>query len=447
MASTPDEWLPVLSKRLDKRQPRILLNRRYSSGDAPMPELGRNTKASWEAFQKKARTDMGGLVCQSLGGRIVPNGVFVGDSTNTVAVEAARKVWRDNRLDVVFADAIADMLSVSVGYLMTGVRAGEPIITAEKPEQMITAPDPAQPWRARAALKAWRDPDDGNDYALVMIPGARQRYVRKSTNENGTPLSTVFSEGWEPLGEVETFEGPVPVFVLDNLNGVAEFEPHIDVIDRINLGKLQRMVLTAMQAFKQRAMKGGLPTEDEDGNSIDWAKVFEPAPGALWDLPEGIDVWESEAVDIRPLLEGEKADARDFAAVTQTPISVFIPDSSNQSAEGAANAQRGEIAKAKNRIARVKPPMAAALLQALRILGLDDGSTVDVRFEPAEHVSFTEKTTAAVAAKASGRSQRWIAENIFGMTPEEFQQDQNDLAAEQLQQSILIGAGSGNTIG
>ncbi len=60
----------------------------------------------------------------------------------------ARRVWRDNRLDVVFADAISNMLTTSVGYLITGVRDGQPIITSEKPEQVITAPDPTQPWRA-----------------------------------------------------------------------------------------------------------------------------------------------------------------------------------------------------------------------------------------------------------------------------------------------------------
>ena len=36
-------------------------------------------------------------------------------------------------------------------------------------------------------------------------------------------------------------------------------------------------------------------------------------------------MWESAETDIRPLLEGEKTDARDFAAVTLTPLSVFIP--------------------------------------------------------------------------------------------------------------------------
>ncbi len=443
MNTTPEMWLPILAKRLDERQPKIALNRRYSRGDAPMPEMGANTKASWVAFQKKARTDLGGLACQSLSGRMVPNGVRVGASFTGPGVDAARTVWRDNRLDVVFADAIWDMLSTSVGYLVTGMRLGEPVITAEPPEQVITAPDPAQPWRARAALKAWRDPDDGNDYAYVWVLGQRQKFVRSSKNEHGTPHATVSAATWRTDGDPEIYSGPIPVYVLDNFNGVAEFEPHIDVIDRVNLGKLQRMVTAAMQAFKQRALKGGLPEHDSEGNTVDWAKILEPAPGALWDLPEGIDVWESAAVDIRPLLEGEKSDLRDFAAVMQLPLDVLIPDGENQSATGAANAHKGEIQRAKNRIARATPPMAAALLQALRILGLDDGSTVDVLWEPPEHVSFSEKTAAAVAAKSAGYSSRWIAQNIMGMSPDEIRQNEDDLAAEQLQQFTLMGATGG----
>lgn len=445
MATTPAEWLPILAKRLDARQGRIARNRRYSNGHAPMPEMGKNTRASWESFQKKARTNYGGLACESLGGRMVPNGVRVGSSMTSEAVMVARRVWRDNRLGVVFADAISNMLTTSLGYLVTGVREGDPVITSELPEQVITAPDPTQPWRARAALKAWRDADSGMDYALVWVPGARQLFARKSAGQGNKLLSTV-AGSWFPVeGRYETYSGGVPVYVLENKDSVAEFEPHIDVIDRINLGKLQRLVVTAMQAFKQRAMKGGLPDEDDDGNSINWAKVFEPAPGALWDLPEGIDVWESEQTDIRPLLEGEKADARDFAAVTRTPISVFIPSGENQSAEGAANAKEGEIQKAKNRIERATAPMAAALLEALRILGADQGETVEILWMPPEHVSFTEKTQAATQAKAAGMSDRWIKQNIMGMSPDEIAQDETDAATDQLLAATLIGVPSGDT--
>lgn len=443
MATTPDEWLPILANRMDARRPQIALNRSYANGDARLPEMGQNTRASWEAFQKKARTDMGGLACMSLAGRIVPIGVRVGPGKDSPGAVAARRVWRDNRLDVVFADAIWNMLSTSYGYLVTGIRAGDPIITSEIPEQFITAPDPIQPWRALAALKAWRDEDAGKDRAIVWVPGARQRYSRSSVTELGV-MSGQVSGRWESDGDPELYRGGVPCHSLENFNRVAEFEPHIDVIDRINLGKLQRLVVTAMQAYKQRAMKGGLPKVDEDENEIDWAKIFEPAPGALWDLPEGIDVWESAAVDIRPLLEGEKTDMRDFAAVMQLPIDVFLPAGENQSATGAANAHKGEIQRAKDRIARASAPMEAALLDALRILGLDDGSTVEIQFAPPEHVSLMEKTAAAKSARDAGYSRRWVAQNIMGMSPDEIAENESALAEEMLQQSILVGAPSGD---
>lgn len=442
MATTPAEWLPILAARLDARQARIAKNRSYANGNAPLPEMGANTKATWKAFQKKARTNFGGLSCESLGGRMVPNGVRVGTSMTNPGVLAARRVWRDNRLDVVFGDAISNMLTTSVGYLITGVRGGDPVITSEIPEQVITAPDPTQPWRARAALKAWRDQDAGKDYALVWVAGQRQLFVRESKTISGTLIGLVAGE-WDASGPLETFAGGVPVYVLENKDGVAEFEPHIDVIDRINLGKLQRLVVTAMQAFKQRAMKGGLPEQDDDGNDINWAKVFEPAPGALWDLPEGIDVWESAATDIRPLLDGEKVDARDFAAVMHTPLDVFVPEGENQSATGAANAHKGEIQKAKNRIARVTAPMSGALLEALRILGVDNDETVEVLWEPPEHISFTEKTLAAKQAKDAGMSARWIKQNIMGMSPDEIAQDESDAATDQLLAATLIGAAGG----
>ena len=442
MASTPEEWLPILAGRMDARMPAIAKLRKYASGDAIMPEMGANTKASWKAFQKKARTNYAGLGCQSLAGRIVPTGVSVGNSRTNAAVDALRRVWRDNRLSIVFADVIRLMLSVRVGYLITGIRDGEPVITSEPPERVITAPDPVQPWRARAALKAWRDDDAKKDYAYVWVPGIRQRFSRDVKTESGTIRGTI-AEGWELDGEPEIYDGPVPVYAVENEDGVAEFEPHIDVIDRINLGKLQRPVVTAYQALKARALKN-LPEKDEEGNDIDWGKRLDFAPGALIDLPEGIDVWESEAVDIRPLLEGEKQDARDFAAVMRTPIDVFIPEGQNQSAAGAANAHKGEIQKAKDRINRARAPMEAALLSALRILGLDEGETIQVTFESPEHISLTEKAAAAQAAKGAGKSQRWIDQHIWGMSPDEIDREEADRAAEQLQMMVLTGAISGD---
>ncbi len=432
----PVEALPLLLSALDERAPRIARNRRYAEGDADLPEMGANLRASWAAFQKKARTNFGGLLCQSLAGRMLPLGVRVGESDE--AARVARQLWRNNRLDVVFQEAIWDMLSTSVGYVLTAASGDGVVITSERPEQMITLPEPAQPWRSRAALKVWRDNVQGKDFASVWVPGEAQLFVRDSADQNRL-FTAVNSGKWEPVGEPYPYVGGVPVQVLDI--GVAEFEEHTDVIDRINLGKLNRLVISAMQAFKQRAIKGDLPDTDEDGNELDWAKTFEPAPGALWELPEGIDIWESQQTDIRPLLEAEQADARDFAAVTQAPISIFIPDGQNQSAEGAISAKEGEIAKAIRRISVARPAFEGAIVDALRILDADAGETVEVQFAPPAYVSYQEKASAASLASAAGMTRRWIARNIWGLSPEEISELETDAAVEQLS---LFGAANGD---
>lgn len=433
MAKTPAEWLPILIGKLNARATQLKLNRDYSEGRARLPEMGKNTRASWIAFQKKARTDFGGLLCRSLIGRISPIGVLVGDNETSEQLLALRKVWRDNRLQIVLGDAIWNMLATGIGYLLTEVRDGAPVITSERPEQMITAPDPFQPWRSRAALKAWRD--GKVDRATVWTPEGYQRFSRQAQNQYGRDLE-LSPEGWEAEEFIPTATG-VPVHVMVNPHGAAEFEQHIDVIDRINLGKLNRLVVTAMQAFKQRALKrtgdaAAMDEPEEDGSEVDYTKVFEPAPGALWDLPEGVDIWSDPATDIRPLLEGEKQDARDFAAVTQAPIGTFIPDGENQSSAGVAAGREGEIAKAKNRIEIAKSAIEGSLLEALRILSLETEETVNVKFAPPAYISLEEKATGAKLAKESGMPQRWIAEYIWGLTPDEIRKLNTDLALEQL---------------
>lgn len=443
---TPEEWLPILAKRLDERQPEIKRLRSYCNGKAPLPEMGRNLRKSWEAFQKKSRTNFGGLACQTVGSRIVPLGVRVGNADDNPLVVAARRVWRDNRMKVQIKDAVQDRLQTRYGYLVVGVDAeGRAVVTREKPEDFITVPDPLQPWRARAALKVWRDDIEGVDYALVWVAGQRQRFSR-SSQVNGVTRA-VAVEGWSLSGEPELFDGPPPVVSLERDEALVE--SHTDLIDRINLGKLQRLVTTAMQAFRQRAIRpkdkdsDGLPEFDADGNAIDWAKVLEPAPGALWDLPVPIDIWESQPTDIRPLLEGEKADARDFAAVLRLPIAVFTPEGANQTATGADVTKEGLVSTAEDEIDNIAPAIAVVIVHALRAEGHDLGDqTVEVQFEPAAMVSLAEKYAAAASAKGIGLASRTIKRDILGMSPEAIRQDESDGALDLLTLGLAGDGGS-----
>lgn len=437
--STPDEWLPILAKRLDERAPELQVLRSYADGNAPMPEMGRNVRASWQAFQKKARGGFGYLIASALANRLVPLGVTVGGSTETAEAQVARRIWRDNRCAVAFGDAMMDALQVRVGYIVVGSDAGGAVITRELPEQMIAATDPLRPWRSRAALKVWRDGDAGMDFAQVWIEGERQTYARPIKDQAGLSHSDS-SKGWARYGDPERFDGPVPVVVLENRDGIGEYERHTDIIDRINLGVLNRLVVVAMQAFRQRALKGeSLPDVDEDGNAIEWERIFEPAPGALWDLPAGVDIWESAQTDITPLLTSVKDDLRDLSAVSETPLAMLVPDGANQTAEGAAFQREAIIFKSKDRIRRWTAPLELVMVYALRAAGVENPETVEILWEPPDRVSVTEKYAAAAQAKAAGESWKSIARNILGYSPEQIKQDELDRAAEQLSMGLLGG--------
>lgn len=435
----PETYLPILLAALSDRLPEVKLSRAYVNGNAPLPEMGSNLRESWVAFQRKARTNLGGRTCESLAGRIIPLGVRVGDNTGPAA-DAARRYFRDNRLGLVFADAIWDSLATGWGYVLTQDVDGRPVPTRERPEQMITIPDPLQPWRSLAAVKAWRDKNKGIDYATVWVPGVEQRFSRGAKSEYGS-YKRLNADGWETLGDAVEYDGGVPVHVLENVHGLAEVTGHRDIIDRINLGKLQRLVTVAMQAYKQRVVEG-LPEPDEE-DPVDYGRVFDPAPGAIWDLPEGAKLTElaDGANGINAMLKGEEADIREYCGVTGTPMSNFLSDAQNQSAEGAMNAKEAEIAKAEKRIELFRPSLEGSILDGLRVLGVDSGETVELEFAPTAFVSFGERAQAANLAKTAGMPTRWIARNIWGQSADQVREIETDIAFEQL---TLFGAANGD---
>ena len=445
MANTPAEWLPILTKRLDADLPRIRLLRRYVDGDAPLPEMGANVRASWQKFQRESRTNWGYLIRESVAERIVPNGITVAGSVDHPIAARAQEIWRNNRADLVLKEAVRYMLDYRRGYMAIWSRENEAVITADSPENMYAAVDPLQPWRVRAAVKWWRDLDLEKDLSVVWVDGGWQVFTRPIYADplhRTNLLYRASSDTWTPETDyIHTGTKP-PVVVLEHPDGVGEFESHLDVINRINRGILQRLVTTAMQAYRQRALKAkegtpGLPEKDEQGNDIDWAKVFEPAPGALWDLPPGVDIWESQYTDIGPMLNGSMADIRQLAAVTRTPVSVLIPDNANQAATGAEFAKEGLIFKTKDRLTVTKVAATAAVLKALEVERIQVDSTLEVLFEPPHAISMAEKYDAAVKAKAAGESWKSIQRNILGYSPEQIAQDALDRAEEQLAAAVF----------
>ena len=401
MALSAQAWLDRLAKRIDAKRPRIDLLRSYLEGNPPLPENDETLREAYKRFQKKARTNFAELVVEAVAERMVVSGFRVGDAQDggNQDDDDARRIWKANRLGVWSADVHRDMLALSTGYTcVQPVEGGGGVeITYERPEQVITDHDPARPDRVRAALKVYRDDVEGIDVAYVHVPGQVARFTRRSTVERdgvSQPILTV-SGGWD-VDSVEirdTGLRTVPIVPFVNRSGLGEYETHLDLLDRINWVILQRLVITAMQAFRQRATKGSLPEVDEQGKPINYDVLFRPGPGALWQLPDGVDLWESQPTDLTPVLESVKADIRDLAAVTRTPVNMLMPEGANQTAEGASFAKEGLVFKSKDRINRAAVSWSETMRIALAIErgGEDRVPEVEVLFLPPERQSLAER--------------------------------------------------------
>ena len=440
MARTPEQWLETLTQRLDARMPYVTQMRRYRNGDAPLPEMGKNLRASWLAFQRKSRANWGGYAVDARCDRIVYAGVTVGGSVDSDEAKAATRIARDNRLDVAFADAIDNCLSTGYGYVVVGVGEDDrAVVTSEPPEQVIVAQDPIQSWRARAALKVWRDDEETLDYATVWADGVLTKFSRPAPILSTTP-TRAGGGGWERVGAQVPYMGPLPVFELEGpvgksalesvqwTGGLAMLDGHTDLIDAINHGVLNRLVTMAMQAFRQRALRmrdgQGLPDKDEAGNGIDYAQVFEPAPGALWELPPEVDsIWESQQTNASDLLAAVKDDLRSFGALTAAPMPGVSSDSANQSAEGARSGKEGAASKASKFLRRARPVLNGAMVAALRVEGFPAEDTVEVKFEPTDRITLAEKMDAASKAIAAGMSLPVVQRDILGWTEEQIAED------------------------
>lgn len=436
MALSPDQWLARLTKAMDARAPRLQLLRSYINGNAPLPEGVETCREAYQNFQKKARTNFGELAVEAVAERLVPSGFYLnGDPKDN---DALREIYKRNRLAIGVTDVLRDMVGVSAGYMI--VQESSPrkaLITCERPEQVITEQDSGRPDMVRAGLKAYRDEVDGFDIAKLHLPGVVHTYFRPLRNQIGQSTAPRRVQGdWTYAGPEETGLAFVPIFPFLNRGGMGEFEPHVDILDRINWNILQRLVITAMQAYRQRALKGDLPVEDAEGNEIDYGEMFKPGPGSTWQLPENVDLWESQQTDFTPILMANKDDITHFGAVTRTPMPMLIPDGANQTAEGAAAAREGLVFKCGDRKNRADAALVAALGAALAI---EQGSDmpiegVEVSWEPLERRSLQERADAST--KAQDLPWRTRMTDIWGYSGDRVDAMESERAADALNASL-----------
>ena len=465
---SPGWWLARCWKKLNGRMARLEKLAKYRDGDPPLPKRAEAEKDAFKAFLRTSRLNMAESLVSSINERLAVRAIRTAVESTRDGDSAAWDVFVSNDLETTLPDVLDNMLGLSDGYMMVGVDPDLPVdtspgpedvwVTAEDPRQVITIHNPARQSMLRAAAKFWHDPELELDYAKLFLPGrvftaSKLRKAPGPITFGGSSWSWDESQGGEegislPAG----MEAVVPVVRFRNRHGVAEFERHLDVMDRINHMILQRMVIVTMQAFKQRALKGDFPRHyPEDwpdvalrGKEINYDEMFESSPDAIWLLPGAADIWESGQADIQGVLSAVQDDLKHLAAATRRPFWIFAPD--NQSASGADHANDGLVFATKDRSRRAGRALARVMSIALTFMG-DPGRAavgrIAVDWMPFEQHSLQTKAAAARDAKAAGHSDKFILEHVWQLTPEEIELEEQSKAAEQLANMTLTGASSG----
>ncbi len=461
---SPGWWLKrqfsLLADR--RRHQRLQLLHNYRSGNAPLPEGADNAREAFEAFQRKARTNMAELVVSAVSERITPTGFRTAVDDDETGDAEVGDLWERAGMDVRAANVHDTMLALSEAYAIVGPvdeDTGAPRVTNEDPRWCIGEPDPEDDRRLLAGLKVLYDDVEREDRAYLFLPGKRtgsgrtEVWVAARKTSTYSPSTIVpfgdarraptvdfDARGWDWVPERSGMlpHAMMPMIRFDNKDCLGEYETHTDLIDRINHQILMRLVIAVLQAHRQKAAKGMPqvypPGHPKAGQEIDYSNTFTSDPAAFWMLPKDTELWESTPTDLRPILDAVKDDIQQLAAVTKTPVHVMMPSGVNQSAEGATLLREGLVYKVKDRISRVRPQWARLMSVMLVHAGMSDRADLAklrVMFESPLGLSLAERADAAAKAKEDlPRRSRLI--HIWGFSPSEADRIMSEWEYDQL---------------
>jgi hypothetical protein len=443
-------------------QPRIYRTRRqrlnmlwsYYIGCPPLPHVAHEYTDTFRDVLRKGRATYAPMAITPMLDRMELNGVRTGVQDGVEGDDVAKRIMNYSNFAAAIKDAFMYLFVMSESYLMVipaapGSSDRTPLITAEDPRFCIGEPDPMNPNQLQAALKLGYDPVAGRTVAWLFHDGKQY----KASGPSGTLAVqqgfTAASFDWDgppvDLPELAGI-GRVPVVQLCNARGLGEFEPHLDLLDRINDAILQRIVITAYQSFKQRAVIGDLEGDDEgegeaEAEQVDLNAVFTADPGALWQVPAGTTFWESNPADMTGLITAIRDDVKEFAAVTSTPLHLITPDAANGSAEGAALMREGLVFKVKDRRARLNPRLVELWKMAFAFAGESDRTAnIELLWGPIESFSLTARADASTKLRGIMSRPR-ILQDVMEMTPDEIQQNE-----QELQQDAILDMALGSAV-
>ncbi|AMS02573.1 portal protein [Gordonia phage Yvonnetastic] len=476
-----DEDLPENPVVKNPNAPKTRLERfdllwRYLEGNAPLPRVADDYRSAFEQVLRKARANYQLLIVESMVDRSKVGNVSTAADADFDGDEAAAQIHDMSSFPAFMSDLQTHLYTFGESYariLMPEELLGEgeseapvytdgtpPMFVAEDPRNCVGWDNPRRPGQMQAWVKIWDD--ELYDQQVAVMYWDSQQFIAR--REEGTYTDNFDPEEWEwskgipgekpktPMPQLKPFGG-VPVVKFRNKMDMGEFEPHIDILDRIIDSTLLIMVIGWYQSFRQRAIKGNLDSGENlvdadqinsiikdvrDGETGELKDLFQADPGALWLVPGDVDFWESQVTDLQPLSGTRNDHIRELSAVSRTPLAMFAHDDANQTSQGSEMQQKYHVDKIKDRQARITPGLILLHQMAFAMMGdLQRAVGVQVKWSNATHVALADKASATQQTSGVLSRKRQLVE-IWGWDAATIKLNETELMQEALMAQSLM---------
>lgn len=444
--NTPDWWLLRLGKRLETDARRFDQLDSYWRGNHPLPFGNRKMREAYRRFQQQSKTNFCKLVAESVTERLKVTGFRTGGTGTETLDKEAWGWWQDNHLDADSGLVHRAAIVMSRAYVIVGEdpdNPGQPLVTGEDPRQVIHEASPINRRKRLAALKTWWDDIETRQLAVLYLPDSIHYYRGRVQKE--PPTEPWAAALWEPdtnddypTGVATNPLGEVPVVPFLNCpdlggNTLGEFEDVTPVQDRINTEVLDRLVVSTMQAYRQR-WATGVDLTDDQGNA---QGGFDPGADMLWNVPDDAAKFgEFQPADLTQMLKAVEADVQHLAAITRTPPHYLLGAMINLSGDALGAAETGLTSKVGERATEFGESWELVYRLAGKVQGSELPADCEVIWQDPQFRTLTEMAAANVQLVTAGVPWR-TRMGLLDFTPSQIDRMQSERASDAMLNAVL----------
>lgn len=423
---TPEWWTERLWKQLGDRQTDFQLYRDLVDDEHPFAET-EESSARFRMMAELATTNLCGLVVEATAERMEVEGFRFGADPDSDG--DAWDIWQASDFDAGSSDAITHALVYGRSFVSVDPFAPMgPRLICEDPRQVVVAYSQDGSRDRLAALKVWVDDWTGVQFATLYTPSYLYRLRNGATAKGARPL-------WLPrqipgVVDVEPNRlGEVPFFELRNrVAGRTRSEIAKLVIpqQRLNQAVFNTDAVADYGAFRQKWATNLVVPRDANGTPI---APFEAHIAKMFVSEGDSKFGDFGATDLSGYLELGRDIAAHAARISRVPVTYFLPNVSNVSAEALALLVSGLVRKCQSRVLGYEPALEGAMRLAFKALNDPRANEMlaETRWASMETRSVAQDADAAVKLTQGDNpviTPQTAQEKYLGMSQTERDRDQ-----------------------